>query len=97
MDSSLAEDAGAWSGTVGKSREVGFALFLVGVTAFLCLLAAVEEEVSVVGELLDAGIAVLVGVGSSLSGAAARTVSGPASPCTSGRSPPRVRRAARSC
>ena len=53
---------GAWSGTVGKSREVGFALFLVGIAAFLCLLATIEEEVSVVGELLNAGIAVLVGV-----------------------------------
>src|ERR687889_1334183 len=50
------------SGTVGEPREVGLALLFVGVTALLGLLAAVEEEVSVVGELLDAGVAVLVGV-----------------------------------
>jgi hypothetical protein len=50
------------SGTVGKPREVGFAFLFVGVAAFLGLLATVEEEVSVVGELLDAGESVLVGV-----------------------------------
>src|SRR5215203_3138656 len=47
---------------MGEFREVGFALLFVGVAALLRLLAAVEEEVSVVGKLLDAGVAVLVGV-----------------------------------
>src|SRR5215211_4549335 len=42
--------------------EVGLALLLVGVTALLRLLRLVEEEVRVVGELLDAGDAVLVRV-----------------------------------
>src|SRR5215212_4099909 len=60
--SSLAEDTGARSGTVGKPREVGFAFLFVGVAAFLGLLATVEEEISIVGELLDAGVAVLVGM-----------------------------------
>src|SRR5215204_4989279 len=47
---------------LGELAEVGLALLLVGVTALLCLFGAVEEEVRVVGELLDAGDAVLVGV-----------------------------------
>src|SRR6201995_5384419 len=47
---------------VGELREVGFALLEVGVAALLCLLAHVEEQVRVVGQLLDACQAVLVGV-----------------------------------
>src|SRR3954468_23472641 len=39
--------------------EVGSALLAVGVTALLRLFGCVEEEVGVVGELLDAGQAVL--------------------------------------
>ena len=40
--------------------EVGRPLLLVGVAALRGLLAAVEEEVRVVRELLEAGVAVLV-------------------------------------
>ena len=47
---------------VGELREIGLALLEVGVAALLRLLAHVEEEVRVVGQLLDAGQAVLVGV-----------------------------------
>src|SRR5918998_4780658 len=43
-------------------REVGRPLLDVGVAALLSLLAHVEEEVGVVGQLLDAGQAVLGGV-----------------------------------
>src|SRR6516225_947418 len=43
-------------------REVRLALLEVGVAPLLRLLAHVEEQVCVVGELLDAGQAVLVGV-----------------------------------
>src|SRR3954452_17616787 len=46
----------------GELAEVGLALLLVGVTALLRLLGPVEEEVRVVGKLLDAGDPVLVGV-----------------------------------
>src|SRR6185295_19126628 len=42
--------------------DVGLALLLEGLAALARLLAAVEEEVGVVSELLDAGVAVLVGV-----------------------------------
>jgi hypothetical protein len=59
---SLLRTPEAPSGTAGEFREVGFTLLFVGVAPFLCLLAAVEEEVSVVGELLDAGVAIFVGV-----------------------------------
>src|SRR5215210_5058956 len=47
------------SGPLGVLREVGRATLLVGVTAFLPLLGHVEEQGRVVGELLEAGIAVL--------------------------------------
>src|SRR5215218_8712888 len=50
------------SGTVGKPREVGFALIYIGVAALLSLLATVEEEVRVVGELLYSGEPILVSV-----------------------------------
>jgi hypothetical protein len=40
---SLAENYWARLGTPGELREVGFALLFVGVAAFLCLFAAVEE------------------------------------------------------
>src|SRR3712207_8422595 len=55
-------DAAGRSGAAGELAEVGLALLLVGVTALLRLLRLVEEEVRVVGELLQAGRAVLVGV-----------------------------------
>src|SRR4051794_15144060 len=42
--------------------EVGLALLLEGLAPLGGLLAAVEEQVGVVGELLDSGVAVLVGV-----------------------------------
>src|SRR4051812_45565168 len=45
--------------SLGELAEVGSALLAVGVTALLSLLGCVEEEVGVVGELLDAGQAVL--------------------------------------
>src|SRR4051812_10802237 len=44
---------------LGELAEVGSALLAVGVTALLRLFGCVEEEVGVVGELLDAGQAVL--------------------------------------
>src|SRR3954454_255471 len=50
------------SGTPGELREVGRALGLVGLAPLARLVGGVEEQVGVVGELLDAGIAVLVGV-----------------------------------
>src|SRR4051794_37860130 len=50
------------SGAAGELGEVGLALLDVGVTPLLGLLRHVEEEVGVVGELLDARQAVLVGV-----------------------------------
>src|SRR5215207_1191573 len=50
------------SWTSRELREVGGPLLDVGVAALLALLAHVEEEVGVVGQLLDAGHAVLVGV-----------------------------------
>ncbi len=62
QDLSLPRMPEARLGTAGELREVGYALLLVGVAAFLGLLATVEEEVSVVGELLDAGVTILVGV-----------------------------------
>src|SRR5215216_6105479 len=46
----------------GEPREVGRALLDVGVAPLLALLAHVEEEVGVVGQLLDAGQPVLAGV-----------------------------------
>src|SRR3954454_4522620 len=45
--------------SLGELAEVGSALLAVGVTALLRLFGCVEEEVGVVGELLDAGQAVL--------------------------------------
>src|SRR4051794_11953589 len=56
---------GSWnrpSGPAGELREVGRALGLVGLAPLARLVGGVEEEVGVVGELLDAGVAVLVGV-----------------------------------
>src|SRR3954454_13833215 len=44
---------------LGELTEVGSALLAVGVTALLRLFGCIEEEVGVVGELLDAGQAVL--------------------------------------
>src|SRR5918993_2768851 len=46
----------------GELRVVRRPLLDVGVAALLALLAHVEEQVGVVGQLLDAGHAVLVGV-----------------------------------
>src|SRR5437879_3174342 len=46
----------------GELGEVGLAPGLVGLAALLGLVAGVEQQVGVVGELLDAGVAVLVGV-----------------------------------
>src|SRR5689334_15668462 len=43
-------------------REVGLALLLVGLASFLGLVGRVEQQVGVVRQLLDAGIAVLVRV-----------------------------------
>src|SRR4051812_12458010 len=50
------------SGPLRELAEVGLALLAVGVASLLRLLRCVEEEVGVVGELLDAGEAVLGGV-----------------------------------
>src|SRR3954471_18847413 len=47
------------SRALGELAEVGSALLAVGVTALLRLFGCVEEEVGVVGELLDAREAVL--------------------------------------
>src|SRR3954447_3379033 len=57
----------AWTWTVmsrppGEVRVIRLALGLVGLAPLPGLLGAVEEEVGVVRELLDAGVAVLVGV-----------------------------------
>src|SRR3954449_6954238 len=49
-------------GTAGELREVGLALLDVGVTSLLGLGRHVEEEVGVVGELLEPGEPVLIGV-----------------------------------
>src|SRR5829696_4959001 len=49
-------------GPAGELREVGLALLDVGVTALLGFRRHVEEQVGVVGQLLDPGQAVLVGV-----------------------------------
>src|SRR2546421_5003229 len=49
-------------GALGKAGEVGRALLHVGVAALARLLARVEEQVRVVGELLDAREPVLGGV-----------------------------------
>jgi hypothetical protein len=46
----------------GKPGEVGLALLQVGVSPFLSLLGHVEEEVRVMGELLDPGQPILIGV-----------------------------------
>src|SRR5690348_14205262 len=46
----------------GELREVGLALLLERLAPLGRLVGAVEEEVGVVGELLDPGVAVLVGV-----------------------------------
>src|SRR4051812_171567 len=54
--------SGLTLGPLRELAEVGLALLLVGVTALLGLLRLVEEEVRVVGKLLNAGDAVLVGV-----------------------------------
>src|SRR3954468_16105457 len=56
---------GSWnrpSRPAGELREVGRALGLVGLAPLARLVGGVEQEVGVVGELLDAGVAVLVGV-----------------------------------
>src|SRR4051794_3218510 len=45
-----------------EPREVWRPLLLEGLAALARLLVAVEEQVGVVGELLDPGVAVLVGV-----------------------------------
>src|SRR5688500_12233325 len=50
------------SGTARELREVRRALLLVGLAALLGLVGGVEEEVGVVGQLLDAAQAVLGGV-----------------------------------
>src|SRR4051794_31875099 len=50
----------SWSARV--LGEVGRALLLERLAALTGLLAAVEEQVGVVGQLLDPGVAVLVGV-----------------------------------
>src|SRR3954471_14090670 len=50
------------SGALRELAEVGLALLAVGVASLLRLLGPVEEEVRVVGELLDAGQAILCGV-----------------------------------
>src|SRR4030088_408643 len=47
------------SGPLGEAGEIRSALLAIGVAPLLRLLAAVEEEVRVVGELLDARQAVL--------------------------------------
>src|SRR5947209_3822130 len=52
----------ACSGAAGELREVGLALLEVGVAPLLRFLAHVEEQVGVVGQLLDTRQAVLVGV-----------------------------------
>src|SRR4051794_1104961 len=49
-------------GPAGELREVGLALLDVGVTPFLGLLGLIEEEVGVVGQLLEPGRTVLLGV-----------------------------------
>src|SRR6185437_10471189 len=51
-----------WLCAPGKAREVGLALLAVGVATLLRLLTAVEEQVGVVGQLLDPAEAVLGGV-----------------------------------
>src|SRR5215216_8105508 len=50
------------SGPVGELREIWFAFLVVGVAAFLGFGGLVEEERGVAGELLEAGLAVAVGV-----------------------------------
>jgi hypothetical protein len=50
------------SRTTRKLGEVGCTLLLVGVAAFLGFFAAVEQEVRIVGELLDSGETVFMGV-----------------------------------
>src|ERR687890_2195114 len=50
------------SGPPRELREVGLALGLVGLAALLRLVRRVEQQVGVVRELLDAGVAVLVRV-----------------------------------
>src|ERR671913_1718330 len=56
------EGTGRPSWPTGEPGEVRGPLLDVRVAALLALLAHVEEEVGVVGQLLDAGQAVLVGV-----------------------------------
>src|SRR5690606_5438242 len=50
------------SGTPRELREVRLALGLVGLAALLRLGLAVEQQVSVVGQSLEPGVAVLMGV-----------------------------------
>src|ERR1039457_5511507 len=50
------------SGSPRKPGEIRLALVPVGIAALLRLLAAIEEEVGVVGELLNPGQAILGGV-----------------------------------
>src|SRR4051794_27483119 len=60
LDATSQSRSGLWRlRSLGELAEVGSALLAVGVTALLRLLGCVEEEVGVVGELLDAGQAVL--------------------------------------
>src|SRR6202035_6008523 len=49
-------------GPLGEAGEVGPALLAVGVPPLLCLLAAVEQQVLLVGQLLNTAQAVLRGV-----------------------------------
>src|SRR5205085_1695495 len=51
----------ATSGSLREAREVGLALLAIGVPALLHLVALLEEQVRVVGELLDTREAVLAG------------------------------------
>src|SRR5437588_1308488 len=50
------------SGAARELREVGLALLQVGVPPFLGLIAHIEQQVGVVGELLEPRQPVLVGV-----------------------------------
>src|ERR1700689_1507674 len=55
----LIEPALTSLGPLGEAREVRFALLPVGVSPLLGLLAAVEQQVGVVGQLLDSRQSVL--------------------------------------
>ena len=83
----------AGHGAPREPLELRTPLGLERLAALLGLLLAVEQQVRVVGELLDAGVAVLVRRGSSASTAAAPTARAGASRGTTARSPPPGRRA----